>query len=269
MLERHAEQHYERPDRDPSLPDFLIIGTQKAGTTALMLNLARHPEVYMAGRHGKAGEMQFFNAYWKNGEHWYRQHFTHPERLQGEKTPDYFANHQAQQRMAALVPHAKLIVSLRNPVDRAYSAWNHFNKDANAESKGWKRLAFEEAVRGTEGIFRHLLRYGYYAEHLRHLLHLYPRDQIHIVIAERMRCDPDAVFHQLLDFLQVSPATTAFTNDYAQGYDEPMHPGIREQLCETFSAHNEELFQLLGFDIPEWRAVPESERSTTRPGCQL
>ena len=252
MNERHSERRDEQASRDPSLPDFLIIGTQKAGTTALMLNLARHPEVFMAGRHGKPGELQFFNAYWRNGEDWYRQHFIHPELIQGEKTPDYLANHQAQLRMAGLVPHAKLIVSLRNPVDRAYSAWNHFNKDVYAESKGWERVPFEQAVHGTSGIFRHLLDYGRYAEHLRHLLRLYPRDRVHIIIAERMRLNPDAVFAHLLDFLEISPATAAFTNDYAQGYDEPMDTRTRATLFEAFSCLNAELYRLLGFEIPEW-----------------
>ena len=252
MNDTHASRLHERASRDPSLPDFLIIGTQKAGTTALMLNLARHPDVFMAGRHGKPGELQFFNAYWKNGEDWYRQHFIHPELIQGEKTPDYLANHPAQLRMAGLVPHAKLIVSLRNPVDRAYSAWNHFNKDVHAESKGWERVPFEQAVHGTSGIFRHLLTYGRYAEHLRHLLRLYPRDRIHIIIAERMRLNPDAVFANLLDFLEISPATATFTNDYAQGYDEPMDTRIRATLFEAFANLNDELFHLLGFAIPEW-----------------
>ena len=258
MNETHHLGPLQRPGRDRSLPDFLIIGTQKAGTTALLRNLARHPEVFMAGRDGKPGELQFFNAYWKNGEEWYRQHFQHPERLQGEKTPDYLANHEAQVRMAGLVPHAKLIVSLRNPVDRAYSAWNHFNKDRDAASKGWERMPFEQAVKGTVGIFRHLLNYGRYAEHLRHLLLLYPRDRIHIIVAERMRENPDAVYAQLLNFLKLSPAPESFTNYFAQSYDEPMDSTIRAALSEQFSDLNADLYELLGFDIPEWCSSPEA-----------
>ena len=107
-------------------------------------------------------------------------------------------------------------------------------------------------MHGTSGIFRHLLTYGRYAEHLRHLLRLYPRDRIHIIIAERMRLNPDAVFAHLLDFLEISPATATFTNDYAQGYDEPMDTRIRATLFEAFANLNDELFHLLGFAIPEW-----------------
>jgi len=112
-----------------SLPDFLIIGAQKAGTTALKDSLAMHLAVYMAkGSIGLGDEIHFFSNQWTRGVDWYRQHFMHPEKLQGEKSPSYLRRVICHRRMHEIVPRAKLLVLLRNPVSRAYSQWNHFNK---------------------------------------------------------------------------------------------------------------------------------------------
>ncbi|MEO8201894.1 MAG: sulfotransferase domain-containing protein [Gemmatimonadota bacterium] len=115
-----------------ALPDFLIIGAQKSGTTWLADQLARHPLVYMAPR-----EIHFFDKEhnWNRGQPWYETHFAEAEgRLIGEKTPDYLwtgvegaEGHMpdAHRHLYATVPNARLIVVLRNPVDRAISALTH------------------------------------------------------------------------------------------------------------------------------------------------
>ncbi len=117
------------------LPDFLIIGVQKGGTTSLWYHLKEHPQIQMSpnfiGKNsiGKINtkEVHFFDnpKQWGKGISWYKSLFNENSQLQGEATPDYVSDFNAHERMYKDVPNAKLIVILRNPIDRAYSAYNH------------------------------------------------------------------------------------------------------------------------------------------------
>jgi len=238
-------------DRDPSLPDFIIVGVQKAGTNTLALNLSRHPQVFMAKGLLNRRELHFFDneQNWQRGEAWYREHFCHPDKLQGEKTPKYMFTAASRERMAEVCPRARLIVSLRNPVDRAYSAWNFYNHNPQARGKNpWSQLPFRESFR----TYSDLRDRGLYAEQLRHLLELYPRERVHIIIAERMRADPDGTSARLLGFLGLRPAPIALRSTHQRVYDEPMAPQVRRELLELFAIPNRDLFDLLGHSIPEW-----------------
>lgn len=237
--------------RDPSLPDFLIVGAQKAGTNMLTRNLGRHPGVFMATNQQNRPELHFFDAdqNWRRGEAWYRDHFSQPDKLQGEKTPKYMFTAESRERMAKVVPRARLIVSLRNPVDRAYSAWNFYNQQPSARGKDpWSQLPFRESFL----TYPDLRDRGLYAQQLRHLLELYPREQIHIIIAERMRVDPDGTYAQLLAFLDLEPAACTVKSTHQRTYDQPMDRDVRRELLDLFAGPNGDLFGLLGHDIPEW-----------------
>jgi len=253
MFSSRRDRHVQAPVvvRDPSLPDFLIVGTQKAGTNTLALNLSRHPGVFMAKNEQNRRELHFFDAdhNWRRGEAWYRDHFIHPGKLQGEKTPKYMFTAESRERMATVVPRARLIISLRNPVDRAYSAWNFYNQQPKARGKNpWSQLPFRESFRAYDD----LRDRGLYAPQLRHLFELYPREQIHIIIAERMRADPGDTYAQLLAFLGLEPAAGTFKSRHQRTYDQPMDPEMRRELLDLFAGPNGELFGLLGHDIPEW-----------------
>ncbi len=199
--------------------------------------------------------MHFFDnrENWEKGISWYGDLFRHPELLQGEKTPNYLPNHEAHERMASTVPHAKLIVCLRNPVDRAYSAWNHFNQAIEFSSKwGWQKQTFEKALSGKKKVNKSLIGNGLYAKHLRNLFSYYPREQVHIIISERMRADPTTEYHKTLDFLGLSNQEWSFKKSHKRKYTEKMDIEIRRKLGNYFAPFNEDLFSLLGEDIPEW-----------------
>jgi hypothetical protein len=122
------------------LPDFLLLGAQKAGTTALYEYLRRHPQI--TGPSWK--EVSFFDRHWARGESWYRGNFPNLARtrgkLVGEASPSYVLHPLAPQRVQELVPDARLIVLVRNPVDRAFSQYNH------EVALGREPLPFEEAL---------------------------------------------------------------------------------------------------------------------------
>lgn len=103
------------------LPDFVIIGAAKCGTNAVATELRRHPDVFMADE-----EQHFFDREWDRGLDWYRQRFARAgTRLRGEKTPNYMASSKAMDRLARVIPTARLIVLLRDPVARLLSHLNH------------------------------------------------------------------------------------------------------------------------------------------------
>ena len=245
-----------------ALPDFLIIGAQKCGTTTLRNNLEQHPGVYMASKEEPPFlELHYFNVEknWSRGLDWYRSHFPNPKLLQGEKTPAYLSDLGAQKRMHAIVPEARLIVMLRNPVDRAYSAWNHFTQDIdNTSHWGWEVMEFERALergmRERKSRFAKLFANGMYGFQVNHLLQLYPREQIHVIITERMRLAPEEEYQKVLDFLGLDSCGEAFENQNVRSYSQPMRAKTRMQLERLYQPHNELLFKILGERIPEWGA---------------
>ena len=120
------------------LPEFLGIGTQKGGTTTLQRLLEQHPQVYLPPRK----ELHYFSLHYGEGEAWYRQQFAEaaPEQRCGEITPYYLFHPQAPERIKSLLPEAKLIVLLRDPVERALSQVFH------SQRLGLEPLPLEQAL---------------------------------------------------------------------------------------------------------------------------
>lgn len=126
-----------------ALPDFVVIGAAKSGTSFFYHLLSQHPLVEPAA----FKELQFFDVHFGEGVEWYRRGLPQPSlkggrrTITGEATPHYLFHPHAAQRMAQVVPKARLIALLRNPVDRAYSHYQMVVKN------GRETLYFEEAIR--------------------------------------------------------------------------------------------------------------------------
>ena len=172
------------------LPTFVGIGVQRAGTTWIHRCLREHPQVCVP--HVKK-EVQFFNRHFDRGLEWYEAQFVvRPEHVAiGEISPNYLSAPEAIPRMAAIVPHAKLFVVLREPVDRAYSAY-HLLSDQ------YRGLTFREACeRGT------LIRLGLYAEQLQRLFQYYRRDQVRVFLYDDLRSNPASFLRDLFRWIDV------------------------------------------------------------------
>lgn len=234
-----------------SLPDFLIIGAQKSGTTALSYNLNQHPYIFMPIENGEI-EIHYFDkdVLWKEKNiHWYMKHFVKPNCLQGEKTPEYLFSHKCHKRMQSILPNVKLIILLRNPVDRAYSQWNHFNQ-IYEQSKywGWVKTDFENAIESNQGL---LLR-GEYINQINHLLKFYNKEQIYIGIAEKMKKNPKEEMKNIYTFLNIPHFYGEYKNRHVRSYNELMNPVTRKKLIAHYKTLNDRLFDLLGYKINEW-----------------
>jgi hypothetical protein len=248
-------------------PDFLIIGAAKAGTTTLYRYLCQQDGVLEA----KRKEVHYFDLNYTRGQRWYRSHFPrhsagHGGRtLTGEASPYYLFHPQVPQRVAAAVPRVRLIAMLRNPVDRAYSHWAHFYRE------GIERRSFEDALAHEFAVLpaasRWLLRHpdghshdhrfssycarGRYLEQLRLWEQHFPRDQLLVIISERLFAEPAAELLRVSRFLGLgSPSSDAFPPRNVGHYGE-LSPGTRERLADYFRQPNQELADYLGSD-PGW-----------------
>ena len=248
------------------LPDFLVLGAQKAGTTALYEYLRRHPQI--SGPSWK--EVSFFDRHWARGESWYRGNFPNVARTRGkhvgEASPSYVFHPLAPQRVEEVVPEARLIVLVRNPVDRALSQYNH------EVALGREPLPFEEALdaeeerlRGEQERMAADPRYfsrewwshtykarGRYAEQVERWLAVFPREQLLVLPSDDLGSDPARAHAQVLEFLGASPQRLdSYPRVYEREY-EPMKPETRERLAAEFEEPNRRLYELLGRDLG-WR----------------
>ncbi len=158
---------------DGALPNLVIIGAQKCGTTALHYYLVQHPQVSMS----QPKELNFFieELNWKKGEEWYRGHFDPEARIRGESSPDYTAHPWypgVPERMHSLIPDAKLIFVVRDPVERIRAQWIH-NYSNRAQDKPLAPAVVEP---GSTYIPR-----SSYAMQLERFLEYYPLSQILIL----------------------------------------------------------------------------------------
>ena len=247
--------------RGRPLPDFLVLGAQKAGTTALYAYLRWHPGI--TGPSWK--EVSFFDRHWWRGERWYRGQFPllSRGRLVGEASPSYLFHPLAPARARAVVPDARLVVVLRDPVDRAYSQYQH------EVALGREPLSFEDALAAetdrTRGEVERLIadprafshewwdhtyaERGLYAEQLERWLAVFPRDQLLVVTSDELGERPAETYASILSFLGAAPHTLdeyprVFDRDYA-----PMRPETREALAARFAEPNRRLEGLLGREL--------------------
>lgn len=253
-----------------ALPDFMIIGAQRAGTSSLYRYLAAHPQIVPSVRK----ETEYFSREYRLGEDWYRAHY--PLRLRPgltfEATPDYLCFPGAAERASALVPAARIVVILRDPVERAWSHYNHmvrlgfeelsFDDALETESS---RIADDLAAIGDSGRrpneflrFNYTYR-GHYAEQIRAWIDAFGRDQTHVVTFEELMEKPAAVLPALTDFLGVEPRGTAgwgnrsYRSGTPQGGHNAMSASARVRLEEEFAPANERLRALL-----DWTQLPSA-----------
>jgi hypothetical protein len=244
------------------LPEFLIVGAQKAGTTSLHAYLCEHSSVLPP----TTKEVHFFDHEFHRGPAWYRAHFRRspePGMLSGESTPYYLFHPLAPARAAEVLPECRLIVVLRNPVDRAFSHHNHeralgfesldFEQAIEAEAQ---RLAGEEARMLRDARYRSFshqhhsyVSRGRYAEQLNRWFEHFDRERVLILSAEELFAEPAKVVREAQEFLgldAVDPADLSARN--ARAY-AAIDAGARAALRDAFEPHNKRLYEFVGRDF--------------------
>ena len=177
---------------DRSRPDFLYIGTSKAGSTWLFNALASHPDVFLASSKG----LYYFDAHIDRGEDWYLGHFDGSAgfRARGEISHSYLSSVEAPERIARLNPAVRLLACLREPVDRAFSDYLDLLKNQQ----------YDGSFEGALDAYPRLLDRGRYATHLRRYLEVFPREQLLVQLFDDLKADPQRYADDVFDFLGVS-----------------------------------------------------------------
>jgi hypothetical protein len=253
------------------LPDFVIIGAQRCGTTSLYNHLVTHPNVIAAFKK----ETLFFSNYYAKGRNWYRAHFAlgrrkghgrrrpGPDLVTGEASPYYLFHPHAPRRARETVPNARLIALLRNPVDRAYSHYHHEVK------MGLESLSFEDAL-AAEGkrlsqetpkvledenyrSFNHqnysYLARGVYVDQLENWARSFGRNQLLVLRSEDFDEDPARTLRQVIEFMDLPKWELGGHVKYHLASYPPMDATTKQRLTAYFEPHNQRLYEFLGLDL--------------------
>lgn len=253
-----------------NLPDIVIIGAQRAGTTSLFEYLAGHPDV----RPAISKELHYLSFNAGRSEAWYRGHF--PVLKPGERTieasPFYMVDSNVPGRAARMLPEAHFIALVRNPVERAFSHYLH-----NLEH-GLERLSFVEALdaepermrraaaMGVDGkrgrsLFRACtyVHRGEYADRLAPWFELIPAASLHIIRSEDLFADPENTYGDLLEQLglrRAFPEKFERRNHWRDDPESQLTPAVRGRLEEHFAPFNERLESMLGWQRSWSRTTP-------------
>ena len=242
---------------------FLVCGTQKGGTTALDAYLRTHPEICMSMNK----EVHFFdNEELFSGERpdysiYHRCFSPHGDQLLGETTPIYMYWQDAPRRIWEYNPDMRIIVLLRNPIERAYSHWN-MERSRKLEHLSFleaiqrERMRCREALPLQHRIYSYVDR-GFYPEQLRRLWRFFSEEQILIIKSEDLQLSPFDTLSRVWRFLGVSDyQVQASRSDHVGEYPEPMSMAAREYLEDVFEYPIRELERLLGWNCSHWLESP-------------
>lgn len=252
-------------------PDFLVIGTKRGGTTTLWEALSSHPQVQPmvpVAKHLKSPH--YFYWHYHRGPAWYQGHFpttfsrarharTYGKSVVGEASPMYLFDPRVPARVAELMPEVKIVVTLRDPIQRAVSHWNERVKEGRETLSLTDALAAEPARLAGEWdrvlaepdyYSRPLDWYSYrtrgeYADQLRRWLECVDPARIHVMRAEDLYADQRSTLRRVFEFLELDahdlPAKWRNRTQHAA-----IPISVKRDLAEHFASHNHKLAELLG-----------------------
>ncbi len=268
--------------RKRAFPKVFIIGIQKCGTTSLEKYLSEHPMI-LPPYHK---EMKYFDLFHFKSQGWYLAHFPLQKHLSGGKitldaTPDYIFYPKAAQQIKALMPDARFLVAVRDPVDRAFSHYLY------SKRRGYEDLPFMAALENEEIRIeeeREMLekngtgvawRYrensykqrGLYYQQLRHWFRFFPKNRFKIIDAEKLKNNRQTTYDKILAFLDLPPHDLADTQEYnkAPGDEKKMTVAEEDYLKAFYKEANAQLFQLLGREF-DWKRPGSAARAKYRRG---
>ena len=238
---------------------FLVCGAQKSGTTALAAYLRQHPGIYLP----KAKELHFFDdetqAWPEPDLKALHSHFqaADADQLWGEATPISLYWDPAPERIWRYNSAMRLIVILRNPIERAYSHWAMEHRRGNDPLPFALALAQEDArcrkaLPLQHRVFSYVDR-GFYSAQLRRLWRFFGREQVLVLRQEELRLSPQTCLEKIWQHLSIpmGPAFTPITRHNGD-YDHAMASSCRERLRQIFWQEIGQLENLLGWDCSDW-----------------
>jgi O-antigen/teichoic acid export membrane protein len=266
------------------LPEFLLIGTKRGGTTSLAAYLHDHPDVApLFPRIAVPKGVRYFDDHYVEGPRWYRSHFPSSfarrgGRIAGEATAHYLFDPRAAERAHRLVPNARIIALLRDPVERAYS---HHRERTR---QGFETLSFEEALAAEPGRLageiermladpayvsfereHHSYRaQGCYIEYLPAWIDRFGRERVLVIVSEDFFEDPAREYERALGFLGLDPHEPTYEAHNLHPMQRGIEPAVREELDAFYEPFTRRLEAYLGLELP-WGA---RRRAATGGGAE-
>ncbi|MFM7068701.1 MAG: sulfotransferase family protein [Actinomycetes bacterium] len=257
-------------------PDLLVVGTKRGGTTSLWRYLGQHPGVlplFPAAEHLKG--LYYFDVHYDRGERWYRSHFAsdtarrrHQRELgyapiAAEASPYYLFHPLAPARARATVPDARIVVLLRDPVERAFSHWKERRRHTETLTFGEAVAAESLRIRGEEMRLRtdpsavsfahrhqSYLAQGRYSSMLERWRSAFPAEQIDVVVSEEFFADPQRTVDQLTGALGLPRHPLGSVEAFNAAPSPDMDPEVRAMLRRHFAPEVDRLEYLLGRELP-------------------
>ncbi|QLH04006.1 sulfotransferase [Nitrosopumilus oxyclinae] len=251
-----------------SLPDFLIIGAAKSGTSSLYEYLNQHPSILPC----VVKEPNYFTAYYNRGLDWYKscfpfkaKRFFCPEKkfLTGEATARYYWYPFAPERVKQLLPNCKIILLLRNPVERSYSHYKMryknkiidqtFEQEILDEPKRiegeWDKMLNDENYFSFKFNSNGYLTKGLYINYITKWFELFPKKQILVIKAEDFFSNPEKITNETLEFLGLPSIKLKNYEIMRKGLDDKLTSDIRKKLIDYFKPYNQKLYDFLNVDF--------------------
>lgn len=238
-------------------PNYMCIGVQKAGTTSLINYMNQHPDVYMND------EILFFNRpsnykFTKLDFQKYEKLFNTNKKMVGTKNPsDCFFRHSID-RIYDYDPNMKLILLLREPISRAYSEFNMYLQwgMANKNPNNILSVIMKDSnlpiceIKQENGYF---IQRGYYDEQIEYILTKFPRQNLHIGIAEEIKQNKQEEYNKIFAFLGVNSIDIKQDMDtHIRTYSQKIPGDVEKELYKIYAPHNERLYKILGRTIQSW-----------------
>jgi len=240
--------------------DFLIVGTQKGGTTALSNFLSKHPNVIIPVQK----ELHFFDneKIFKKREidyKLYHDYFEPKEQrfLSGEATPIYMFWKPAAKRIFEYNPEIKLVFILRNPIERAYSNY-HQELKKKREFLSFKNALLAEPVRRilaypSQSRYHSYIQRGYYTKDIKRMMQFFPAKQMLFLKNEELLMNHGQTLNKVFKFLEIPEYNIIEQKVFSPYQYPPMRNKDKQWLQKKFSREIEELENLLCWDLSDWK----------------
>ena len=238
-------------------PDFIIIGETKCGTSSFYEDLVKHPNINISKGTGDTlnyensnillgqKEIRFFDRHWRKGLDWYKDRFKdEKDKITGEASPTYMYRTLSMRRIQKHIPNVKLIIMLRNPIDRVFSHFHHIKRII----KKWNTRypTFETFIDTAHENDYYIIDKGIYATAIQRCYQMFKPKQIHIIRSEDFFKNPIDTYSETLNFLEIDNYTPLeFSHLRKSGFKSPLKTDTRKYLYNFYKPYNEELYKLI------------------------
>lgn len=252
----------------PRLPDFFICGAARSGTTSMWEYLRQHPDIFMPTVFGWKEPSFYCDLYGVKDRAFYLSLFAEAgnKKMVGEASTPYLSFPESAGRIHAELPHARIIIILRNPIERAYSMYkwmceNGYEKiptfAAALEAEDRERHGNESFMRNNGQYYWNFLyfRSGLYHDQVKRYLDAFGAGQVKIFLFEDMTHDPGRTVRETYEFLTVDPEfVPAIEIHNPTSHTSPLAPDLRRMLSERYAPEIASVSRLLDRDlVPLWR----------------